>query len=47
MRQAAKAAPVNAIIDAPDAHQAMSSRALGSERIQSGIKDVLLGLVQL
>lgn len=37
----------DAIIDAFDAHTKMSSQALGSQRIQDGIKDVLLGPAQL
>jgi hypothetical protein len=34
---------VNAIIDALDAHQTMSQQALGSERVRTGLKDILLG----
>ncbi|WP_186223229.1 type I restriction endonuclease subunit R [Burkholderia gladioli] len=37
----------DAIIDAFDAHTKMSTQALGSQRIQEGIKDVLLGPAQL
>ncbi|KVT45610.1 type I restriction endonuclease subunit R [Burkholderia multivorans] len=37
----------DAIIDAFDAHTKMSTQALGSQRIQDGIKDVLLGPAQL
>lgn len=37
----------NAIIDAFDAHIKMSTQALGSQWIQDGIKDVLLGPAQL
>jgi type I restriction enzyme R subunit len=38
---------VNAIIGALDAHAAMSSQALGSEKVREGLKDVLLGPAQL
>jgi type I restriction enzyme R subunit len=34
---------VDAVIDAMDAHQAMSQQALGSKRVQDGLRDVLLG----
>jgi type I restriction enzyme, R subunit len=34
---------VNAIMDALEAHQTMSNQALGSARVQDGLKDVLLG----
>ncbi len=34
---------VNAIIDALDAHNEMSSQALGSKEIQAGLRDILLG----
>jgi type I restriction enzyme R subunit len=34
---------LNAIIGALDAHTAMSTQALGSETVRSGLKDVLLG----
>jgi type I restriction enzyme, R subunit len=37
----------DAIIDAFDANTRMSALALGSQRIQDGIKDVLLGPAQL
>ena len=38
---------VDAVIDAMDAHQAMSQQALGSKRVQDGLRDVLLGPGQL
>jgi len=38
---------VNAIIDALDAHNAMSSQALDSEEVQQGLKDILLGPAEL
>jgi type I restriction enzyme R subunit len=38
---------MNAIIGALEAHTAMSSQALESERVREGIKDVLLGPAQL
>ncbi len=38
---------MDAIIDAFDAHQVMSSQALGSTRVQSGLRDILLGPAQL
>ena len=38
---------VNAIIDALDAHNEMSSQALGSEEIQDGLKEILLGPASL
>jgi type I restriction enzyme R subunit len=38
---------VNAIIEALDAHTAMSTQALGSEAIRDGLRDVLLGPAQL
>lgn len=38
---------VDAVIDAMDAHQAMSQQALGSKRVQEGLRDVLLGPGQL
>ncbi|TIL67578.1 type I restriction endonuclease subunit R [Mesorhizobium sp.] len=38
---------VDAVIDAMDAHQAMSQQALGSKKVQDGLKDVLLGPGQL
>ena len=34
---------VDAVINAMDAHQAMSQQALGSKRVQEGLRDVLLG----
>lgn len=42
-----KTAIINAIIDALDAHNEMSSQALGSEQIQNGLKDILLGPAEL
>jgi type I restriction enzyme R subunit len=42
-----KDALLHAIMDALDAHQAMSSQALGSERVRDGLKEVLLGPAQL
>ena len=38
---------MNAIMDAPAAHQTMSKQALGSEKVRDGLKDVLLGPAQL
>ena len=38
---------MNAIMDALDAHTAMSTQALGSETVRDGLKDVLLGPAQL
>lgn len=38
---------VDAIIDAFEAHQTMSSQALDSERVRDGLKDILLGPAQL
>lgn len=38
-----KAEIMNAIIEALEAHTAMSTQALGSEEVRSGIRDVLLG----
>jgi len=38
---------MNAIIDAFAAHSVMSKQALDSERVRSGLKDVLLGPAQL
>jgi type I restriction enzyme R subunit len=38
---------MDAIIDAFEAHQTMSSQALGSERVRDGLKDILLGPAQL
>ncbi|CAG9229803.1 Type I restriction-modification system, restriction subunit R [Paraburkholderia caribensis] len=42
-----KDALVHAIIDAFDAHTAMSKQALDSERVRDGLKDILLGPAQL
>jgi len=42
-----KDALLHAIMDALDAHQTMSSQALGSERVRDGLKDILLGPAQL
>ncbi len=41
------AALMNAIMDAFSAHTAMSKQALDSERVRSGLKDILLGPAQL
>jgi type I restriction enzyme, R subunit len=38
---------VDAVIDAMDAHQVMSQQALGSKKVQEGLRDVLLGPGQL
>lgn len=38
---------VDAVIDAMDAHQVMSQQALGSKKVQEGLKEVLLGPGQL
>ncbi len=38
---------LNAIMGALEAHTAMSTQALGSEAVRSGLKDVLLGPAQL
>lgn len=38
---------LDAIMDAFDAHQTMSSQALGSERVRDGLRDILLGPAQL
>ncbi|CAL92628.1 type I restriction endonuclease subunit R [Azoarcus olearius] len=38
---------LHAIMDALEAHQSMSTQALGSERVRDGLKDVLLGPAQL
>jgi type I restriction enzyme R subunit len=38
---------MNAIIDALDAHSLMSKQALGSEAVQQGLRDVLLGPARL
>jgi type I restriction enzyme R subunit len=42
-----KEALMHAIMDAFDAHQTMSTQALGSERVRDGLKDILLGPAQL
>lgn len=42
-----KDALVQAIIDAFEAHTAMSTQALASERVRDGLKDILLGPAQL
>ena len=42
-----KSALLQAIMDALEAHQTMSTQALGSERVREGLKDVLLGPAQL
>ncbi len=42
-----KDALLHAIMDALEAHSAMSSQALGSERVRDGLKDILLGPAQL
>jgi len=42
-----KSSLVNAIIDALDAHNEMSSQALASEEIQTGLKEILLGPANL
>lgn len=34
---------ISRIIDALDAHTVMSSQALGSEAIQAGLREILLG----
>ena len=38
---------LHAIMDALEAHQSMSTQALGSQRIRDGLKDALLGPAQL
>lgn len=38
---------VDAVIDAMDAHQVMSQQALGSKKVQEGLREVLLGPGQL
>lgn len=38
---------MDAIMDAFEAHQAMSTQALGSARVRDGLKDILLGPAQL
>ncbi|GAB3399693.1 DEAD/DEAH box helicase family protein [Massilia agilis] len=42
-----KDALLHAIMDALDAHQTMSTQALGSERVRDGLRDILLGPAQL
>jgi type I restriction enzyme R subunit len=42
-----KDALLDAIMDAFEAHQVMSSQALGSERVRDGLRDILLGPAQL
>ncbi|SEB61435.1 type I restriction enzyme, R subunit [Burkholderia sp. WP9] len=42
-----KNALLHAIMDAFEAHSAMSTQALGSERVREGLKDILLGPAQL
>ena len=42
-----KDALLHAIMDALEAHQSMSTQALGSQRIRDGLKDALLGPAQL
>lgn len=42
-----KNALLHAIMDALEAHQVMSTQALGSERVREGLKDTLLGPAQL
>lgn len=42
-----KQALMNAIMDALEAHNAMSSQALASERVRDGLKDILMGPAQL
>ncbi|WP_454741347.1 type I restriction endonuclease subunit R [Cupriavidus necator] len=42
-----KDALMHAIMDALDAHNTMSTQALGSERVREGLKDILLGPAQL
>lgn len=38
---------LHAILDALEAHQSMSTQALGLERVRAGLKDILLGPAQL
>jgi type I restriction enzyme, R subunit len=38
---------MNAIMEALEAHTAMSTQALGSEAVRGGIRDVLLGPARL
>lgn len=42
-----KEAVLHAIMDALDAHQVMSTQALGSERVREGLREILLGPAQL
>ncbi|MBQ4853514.1 type I restriction endonuclease subunit R [Rhodanobacter sp. B2A1Ga4] len=42
-----KDALMHAIMDALEAHSNMSTQALGSERVRTGLKDILLGPAQL
>lgn len=42
-----KAALIDAIIEALDAHTTMSTQALGSESVREGLKDVLMGPARL
>ncbi|WP_332888204.1 hypothetical protein [Trinickia dabaoshanensis] len=42
-----KDALLHAILDALEAHNTMSTQALGSERVREGLKDILLGPAQL
>lgn len=42
-----KSALLQAIMDALEAHQTMSSQALGSERVREELKEVLLGPARL
>lgn len=42
-----KDALLNAIMDALEAHQTMSTQALGSARVRDGLRDILLGPAQL
>jgi type I restriction enzyme R subunit len=42
-----KDALMHAIMDALDAHNAMSTQALGSERVREGLRDILLGPARL
>lgn len=37
----------NAIMDALEAHETMSTQALGSEELRDGLKDILLGPAKL
>jgi type I restriction enzyme R subunit len=42
-----KQALLDAIMDAFEAHQQMSTQALGSSKVQDGLRDILLGPAQL